>query len=809
VWAFTGIAWLVYAALLAALAWSTARDGGAGRSWIVPFAGGQAALWWVLTPAIVWLARRATRDRIGLPLTLAIHGAAAVMVALLMSAAQVWLLDLVVGAAGRRVLPRFFYWLDVHVLTYLTVAVVAHALDLHRRFRDRTSRTHLLEAQLSRAQMQFLELQLQPHFLFNCLNSVSELAHEAPEAAERMLRQLHALLRVSLERAGRDEVTLEEELAGLVPYIEIQKTRFSDWLSVEQRNDPRARDAIVPHLILQPLVENAIRHGLAVRSGPGRVEVGADVIGDMLRLWVRDDGVGLSPSRPSTRPGIGLRNTRDRLRQLYDPNYRFVLRAAPGGGTIVELDVPLRRGAPDAQPAGAGAASPQDRTHRTLELPRITAEARSPISATNLRAPLSLLGSTNGSALHAPEPVEDPEALDNDEGSALVTGGWASVRRPQPEPAPPSAPVTDGSAPRLALRQWVAICLGWLFVGLFWSQQVALLQRFGATSGMAGAGLRSWMPDFEILAINLSGALVWAALTPLALYLARRVRLTRDTLVPALCVHVLAAVSLSALHVVLTRVVAPVEMPPALSGINLGQLVGNLFIYSVLLTWSNSRDVYAWFHEHELAGVRIEAAIARSRYQALCVQLRPHFVLGTLELLERMVHRDATHAERLITRLADVLRMTLDSAADAETTVRKELELLRAYVDVYHLGIRPGARLTVSVPAELLGVAMPNRLLRTLADDLLNTFAAEERVELVVDGERLDRATRIRVRAEGLGPAARAGVPWPESVEAAALAQADRSVSLLFPDSRTAIVMLDDRLADVPARSYALAARPA
>ena len=258
--------------------------------------------WAALTPLLFWLARMADPKRIGWVRSLAAHGIMFALVAIGMGMLR---LGLILAFSPpmpsewhfwKELWPRAVFWADVNLFTYLAVVLTGRAVASHRRYLDRTLRTHVLETQLARAQLHFLELQLQPHFLFNSLNAIQELAHEAPNAAERMLRRLHALLSRSLERSGQDEHSLAEELAALEPYIDIQKTRF-EWLAVGVHVNPDTRSAMVPHLILQPLVENAIRHGLAVRQGPGHIEVFAERRGDRLVMQVRDDGVGLVDRR--------------------------------------------------------------------------------------------------------------------------------------------------------------------------------------------------------------------------------------------------------------------------------------------------------------------------------------------------------------------------------------------------------------------------------------------------------------------------------------------------------------------------------
>ena len=333
--------------------------------------------WAALTPFLFTLARVADPARIGWLRSLAAHGAALTAVALGMGALR---LALILGFtppnpdfmpmqfSGELFWPRVVFWADVNLFTYLAVILTGRALASHRRYLDRTLRTHVLETQLARAQLHFLELQLQPHFLFNSLNAIQELAHEAPNAAERMLRRLHALLARSLERSGQDEHSLGEELAALEPYLDIQRTRF-EWLAVGLHVNPDTRSAMVPHLILQPLVENAIRHGLAVRQGPAHIEVFAERRGDRLVMQVRDDGVGLPTQTTPGRSGIGLRNASERLRQLYGRDHRFELRPREHGGVVVEIDIPFRQQSAEA-PLPSWTESPRSRE----VMPEVTVE---------------------------------------------------------------------------------------------------------------------------------------------------------------------------------------------------------------------------------------------------------------------------------------------------------------------------------------------------------------------------------------------------------------------------------------------------
>lgn len=208
-------------------------------------------------------------------------------------------------------------------------------------FSRATEEREQLEARLARAQLQSLRLQLHPHFLFNTLNTINALIGTDRHAAERVISGLSELLRMSLSTASEQEVTLAKELELLAHYIEIQQIRFQDRLTVNFRIDPEARYALVPNLMLQPLVENAIRHGIAPRAAPGHVVVTAAKRGDRLELSVVDDGVGENP-RAHHRDGVGLGNTRARLLSLYASDHRFEAGGGAAGGFAVRIEIPYR-----------------------------------------------------------------------------------------------------------------------------------------------------------------------------------------------------------------------------------------------------------------------------------------------------------------------------------------------------------------------------------------------------------------------------------------------------------------------------------
>ena len=309
----------------------------------------QVALWVVLTPAIAAYTAfvdRTTRRPIGM---LAAHVAGILVVATLDTAWR----RFIMAAFGDRYTTPFaatmLFYVDFAIIVYLAIAVVARAGDAHSLHTVKARRELRLRAQVASARLQYLEEQLRPHFLFNALGTITELAHEAPRAASRMLRQLAALLRFALDERGAN-VTLAEELSALEPYLDIQRVRFADWLVIEQDVDAAALELRVPRLLLQPLVENALRHGLVNRTSIGHLRIAACIHEGRLRLSVRDNGAGLPSGRAPHGFGVGLANMRERLETIYGAEATLSLSTPSGGGTIAEVVLPMRR---DAMPDDA------------------------------------------------------------------------------------------------------------------------------------------------------------------------------------------------------------------------------------------------------------------------------------------------------------------------------------------------------------------------------------------------------------------------------------------------------------------------
>jgi len=226
---------------------------------------------------------------------------------------------------------------------YCLIVAVSQAIAYRNQYRERELKSSQLEMQLAHAQLNALKMQIEPHFLFNVLNSIAALTRKDAASAERMTLQLAELLRMSLHNIGRHEVPLRQELEFLECYLRIQQTRFQDRLTVHFDIDPVALNAAVPHLVLQPLVENAIRHGIGPRLSAGRIEVHAHKQDQRLMLEVLDNGAGLPVGfREKPEPGVGLRNTEARLRQLHGDNFEFHCENLLGAGCGVRILVPFR-----------------------------------------------------------------------------------------------------------------------------------------------------------------------------------------------------------------------------------------------------------------------------------------------------------------------------------------------------------------------------------------------------------------------------------------------------------------------------------
>ncbi|PWT90639.1 MAG: hypothetical protein C5B54_06760 [Acidobacteria bacterium] len=305
---------------------------------------GRWYIWALLTPVVLKLASRYPLQK---PLLkpLLIHFAGMLMIwctACIAYAGLKW-------AAGAGQIPfrnyvSFMPYFGLDAICYTTIAALENAVRYSRRFKWSQLRKARLNADLARSQLQVLKMQLHPHFLFNALNSLSQLMREDLDAAEDMIKNLKEFLQATLYDPDVHQIPFEKELQFLNRYLAIESIRFSDKLKVKMNIDPEAKKVLVPNLILQPIVENAIKHGIAFRRDPGEVEITAERRNGVLTVSVRDHGPGLGKTRQEliSRPRVGISNTRERLFQMYGTRHRFELVNAPEGGLLVIMEIPTR-----------------------------------------------------------------------------------------------------------------------------------------------------------------------------------------------------------------------------------------------------------------------------------------------------------------------------------------------------------------------------------------------------------------------------------------------------------------------------------
>ncbi len=299
-------------------------------------------VWALLFPFIVWMGRRYPIGGVPAAGSLRRHIPAFMLVPVLHIAIYTLFLHAVDGDEKPYVKTAIVLMksgLFFRYLTYAFLLATSYSIDYYRNHRERELKTSRLEAKLAEAQLQALKSQIHPHFLFNTLNAISSLMHRNVEAADEAISRLAELLRATLEVNGEQEVTLRQEVDLLKQYVEIEKLRFGERLVVALDIPEEALEAMVPNLILQPIVENSIRYGVATRSATGTVAVAARCQGKKLEIRVSDDGPGLPGDFVE---GIGIGNTKARLRQLYGANQSFLMGTGASGGVTVTLQIPLR-----------------------------------------------------------------------------------------------------------------------------------------------------------------------------------------------------------------------------------------------------------------------------------------------------------------------------------------------------------------------------------------------------------------------------------------------------------------------------------
>ena len=304
----------------------------------------QFTLWGLLTPGIFWLSRRISLTRSDWPRRILLHLGIALIVAILAHLLHLVIFQILLPGMRRPFSPqRFllgFRYLD-ELMVYFVILAAGFARDYFLQYRERQREAVQLRAQLAEARLAALRMQLNPHFLFNTLHAILPLVERDPPGVRRMIVRLSELLRYTLDDGDEPEVPLEQELRFLRSYLDIQQVRLGGRLEVHEEIEPEVLDALVPNLILQPLVENAIKHGVSQVEGTGRIEVRAWREREHLHLSVRDNGPGFTgDSMPGQGRGVGLRNTKARLEQLYGAAQHLVFRTAEDGGLLAQITLP-------------------------------------------------------------------------------------------------------------------------------------------------------------------------------------------------------------------------------------------------------------------------------------------------------------------------------------------------------------------------------------------------------------------------------------------------------------------------------------
>ena len=570
------------AAVLFVLAHAALIRVGREASWYAAFAfaATNGALWFATAPAAMLLGRRLGRGGRTLAWQIALGVACVVAFGMLQGAVAI-------GVGLRAYAPTMasvFYYLDLNVAV---VVLAAAALDVYagRLAMVRHNRRHLaLEARLLEVRHDLLTLQLQPHFLFNALNSVVELVRETPAEAARVLRNLRTLFLATTQRSSQAAVALADELDVVDAYLGIARARHADTLTFTREVDESALRASVPPLSLQPLVENAVQFALQSRAGAREVALRARLAND--RLYVRVTNSRSQRDRPTPGMGIGLRNTRERLAHLFGTDHALTITVS-ADRAIAELDIPYVP-APDVSPV--------------------------------------------------------PDHTYSDEFAAVV----------DPIAVAPPLPWLRRFSARV--HPAVTVVGFWSLAWVFWVIQLQLYRV--ARGGRMPTSFWWALPD-------LVSAISWMALTPVALYLGRHFPVRAERRAPGIVLHILGALGATAVNIGVIVLVFGLDRVPMNNVLN--QVVVNCALYSLLVVWTHAEPIARWFDERQTATRRLEAELARARWEATEMRLSPELIAGELERLATMVEVDAVGAEDEVLDMADALRRRLKGSDSVST----------------------------------------------------------------------------------------------------------------------------------------------
>jgi hypothetical protein len=535
------------------------------------FAAINGALWFLAAPALMLLGRvlgRGTR-------TVAWQLAIGTVAAPLFGCVQGY-----VAIAERLRFPvpalaSAFYYLDLNVAVLLLAAVALEVYARRLALAGSARRQLALEARLLEVRHDLLTLQLQPHFLFNALNSVVALVRETPAEAARVLRNLRTLFLATTQRSSYEAVSLAEELDVVDAFVGVARARHADTLVLAREIDERALGASVPPLSLQPLVENAIR--FALMSEQHARTVGLRAVVERGRLVVRVTNSCGAGDLPTPGLGIGLRNTRERLGHLFGADYSLTLSVSAGSATAV-LDVPF-----------------------------VVAQPRTQI---------------------------DP-----------VTGEHIAIGDTLEHAIPDSPPRRRWFT---AIPATLLIAGFWLAAWVFWTFQMHFYRLArGVTT----------MPIFASGLADLVSAISWIAMTPIVLLLGRRFPVGPERRMRTILLHVAAALASSAANIGIISSVYGFSALPMNNVLN--QVVVNCAIYALLVVSTHAAQIGHWFDERQIATRRLEAELARMRWDAMEMKLPPEAIADELERLAALVEVDPSGAEEEVLDMADTLRRLL------------------------------------------------------------------------------------------------------------------------------------------------------
>jgi LytS/YehU family sensor histidine kinase len=655
--------------------------------------------WAALTPVIFWVSRRWPLDSRSRRGSLLAHVCALLVLVPTDMGVYVLLDEALQGMTWGPDAPslsaRFFKLLawggPGDILWYAGVVAVAHAMRSHQRFQRGEIFASRLEARLASTRLQVLRTQLQPHFLFNTLHAVSALLHDDPPAAKRMLGRLASLLWLTLRNDGKQEVSLREELEMLDSYLEIQLVRFADRLTIQRDVAPAALTARVPNLILQPLVENAIRHGISRRSLPGRIDVLGRLEDGRLRLEVRDNGAGL-PRGSSLREGVGLSNTRARLQQLYGSRHLFELGDAPGGGLSVVVEIPY--------------VEVSERAELAERVEPVTPRPPSVL------VPSEPLDRSRHAAGDAEEVMHAVPALISD--GALT--GLSNDVRPQSSNGAPGRPEGEHLVPR-GWKTWGLIVVAWLLFGLLLAGQALIL------AAPAGAGV-STQRLFQLAAQSL----VWSAYTAFILVMCQRFPLGRASLGKNLAAHALMNAALflfwivflasldGVAHIVPWAAPLPKTFGERLQRVGHAWFIDNILRYWLVVGIGHALAYQRMARQRELEASLLETRVVQSELELLTLKLQPHFLFDTLRAISARVDEDPRGADRMLTRLGDILRMVLEGGGRQEVPLVQELLALDPYIKIQEARFRERLRVRRDIAPDAADAAVPNLVLQALVD---------------------------------------------------------------------------------------------